>query len=290
MALATRSKPNAHSRKRYAGHHRHSRDYVKSYWPYLPMLMIVALGIAVNGAWSKTSVLGAQSDFSSSSFLSDTNAERLKDKEPALTLNSKLTAAAQAKAEDMVKNNYWSHNSPSGKTPWSFITNSGYQYQSAGENLAYGFSNADESVAGWMASPEHRANILDANYQNVGFGVASSPDYVGQGPETIVVAEYGQPIASGITSGSNVLAAEAQSQPVSRIQVLTGGQAPWILVAVIAMSGIAMGVFLLRHGYRVHRLLSRGEAFIVHHPYLDIAIVFIITAGAVLTRSSGIIH
>jgi hypothetical protein len=301
MAFATRPKPNTHARKRHGQHHRHDKRYMKSYWPYLPMLLIVGFGILINNAWSANSVLGSKSDFSTTTLLNTTNTERLKKNEPALTINAQLAAAAQAKAEDMIKNNYWAHNSPDGKTPWAFINAAGYQYQSAGENLAYGFTSANDSVAGWMGSPEHRANILDAAYQNVGFGVASSPNYVGEGPETVVVAEYGQPIATPATTPTSspvvppstnptadVLGAEAKAQPISRVQLLTGSQ--WALIVVVTLTGAAMVLFILRHGYRVHRLLSRGEAFVVHHPYLDIAIVFIITAGCILTRSSGIIH
>lgn len=300
MALATRPKPKTHSRKRHGGHHRHDKQYLKSYWPYLPMLLIVGLGLMINSAWSHNAVLGTKSDFSAATLLKATNAERLKNNEPALTLNAQLSAAAQAKAEDMVQKNYWSHNSPDGKTPWTFIDAAGYQYRSAGENLAYGFSNANESIAGWMGSPEHRANILDPSYQNVGFGVVSSPDYVGDGPETVVVAEYGQPAlgvagappgttaSSGSLSG--VLGSDINAQPVSRIQILGGDNSQWALVAVIALSGLAMVLFIVRHGFRFHRWLSKGEAFVVHHPYLDIAIVLVITAGVILTRSSGIIR
>jgi uncharacterized protein YkwD len=295
MSLATLPKPKTYAKKRQAQHHRHSKEYLKSYWPYLPMLLIVGLGLMVNSAWSKNSVLGAKSDFSSSSLLSDTNAERAKDNEPVLTLNPQLASAAQAKAEDMVKANYWAHNSPDGKTPWSFISASGYQYQTAGENLAYGFVSAEDSVAGWMNSPEHRANILDGAYRDVGFGVASSPNYQGQGPETVVVAEYGQPLAAApaaTTQASNVLGASSEiaAQPVSRVQVLAGSQYTWSLVAVIGLTMATMTLFMLRHGYRLHRLLNRGEIFIVHHPYFDIAIVFVITAGVILTRTSGIIR
>src|SRR5206468_12650742 len=119
----------------------------------------------------------------------------------ALTIDPQLAAAAQAKARDMVAGNYWSHTSPAGKTPWTFISAAGYQYQQAGENLAYGFASADDTEAAWMNSAEHRANILETSYQNVGFGVAQSPNYQGQGAETIVVAEYGQPVpaAANIT-------------------------------------------------------------------------------------------
>lgn len=288
MALATRPKPPAHSRKRYAGHHRHNKRYLSSYWPYLPMLVVVGLGLLVNSTWSKTAVLGSRSDISAVSLLSDTNAERLDHNEQALTLDSQLSAAAQAKAEDMVRSDYWAHESPSGRTPWSFITSSGYQYSSAGENLAYGFASAEDSVAGWMASPEHRANLLDPEYKDVGFGVATSPDYLGHGRQTVVVAEYARP--AGAQAAPQVLAAESKAKPVSRIQIMAGDNAAWALIAVIILSGGAMALFLLRHGYRLQRLVSRGEAFVVHHPYFDIAVVCLITAGVVLTRSGGIIH
>ena len=108
---------------------------------------------------------GIKSDFSRSVLLNDTNAQRAGQKQAPLTLDPQLTAAAQAKAEDMATSNYWAHNSPDGKTPWTFISASGYQYQTAGENLAYGFSSASDTVTGWMNSPEHRANILNADYQ-----------------------------------------------------------------------------------------------------------------------------
>ncbi len=304
MALATRPAPQAHHRKRQAHHHRQSRHYLRPYWPYLPMLLIVGLGLLVNSAWSGAGVLGTSSDFSSRSLLMDTNAERSKNGEPALSLDVRLEAAAQAKADDMVRSDYWAHESPAGKTPWSFITANGYQYSSAGENLAYGFDGADSSVAGWMNSAEHRANILNASYSDVGFGVASSPDYVGHGPQTIVVAEYGQPAAAGSPSDttkvgaglpaapldSNVLGTADSQQPVSRIQILAGGGQAWSLVAVITLAGAAGALFILRHSYRLHRVLNRGEVFVTRHPYLDIAVVLIVTAGCVLTRVSGIVR
>ncbi|HXE10041.1 MAG TPA: CAP domain-containing protein [Verrucomicrobiae bacterium] len=293
MTLATRPRPTVNHRKRQAQHHRHSKDYLRTYWPYLPMLLIVCAGLLVNTMWPRGNVLGSQSDFTSSSLLSDTNAQRANDEETALSLNPQLSSAAQAKADDMVRSDYWAHTSPSGKTPWTFITASGYQYQAAGENLAYGFVNASDAVAGWMNSPEHRANILNGTYSDVGFGVASSPDYLGHGPATLIVAEYARPagIAGVSTNGaSQVLGTETVSQPIARIQVLTGGQPVWALAAVVGLAGLAGAYFLLHHGFKLKRTLNKGEAFIVHHPYLDITVVFLITAGCVLTRISGIIR
>ena len=304
MALATRPKPKTHHKKRQAQHHRQSKHYKKAYWPYLPMLLIVGLGLVVNSAWSHASVLGAKSDFSSTNLLNETNAKRAAEQQPALTLDAQLAAAAQAKANDMAQHDYWAHNSPDGKTPWSFISASGYPYQLAGENLAYGFAGASETVTGWMNSTEHRANILNADYENVGFGIAQSPNFQGHGPETIVVAEYAKPVAAAATvsftvpeTPANTIPAEVEgaqtelpTQTVARVQLLTGGQATWSLVAVSALAGAALALFLMRHGVRLHRALIRGEAFVTHHPWFDIAMVFITTAGFILSRTGGLIR
>ena len=294
MALATKKRPTGTThRKRTGTHHKHSKSYLKTYWPYVPMLMIVGLGLVVNAVWSHSAVLGTQSDFSATSLLDDTNQQRLTHWESALAIDQQLSDAAQAKANDMVTNNYWAHTAPDGKTPWSFITGSGYSYQTAGENLAYGFSSASGVVSGWMNSREHRDNILDARYQNVGFGVASSPNFQGHGPTTVVAAEYAQPVSTATALDSTKVSPttrEVAAQPVSRIQVLTGGQAAWSLALLSALTGAAVALFVLRHGFRLHRALNRGEMFVAHHPYIDIAIVFVITAGILLTRTGGIIR
>ena len=51
MALATRSNPNPHAKKRQARHHRQSKVYLKTYWPYLPVLGILGLGYVANRNW-----------------------------------------------------------------------------------------------------------------------------------------------------------------------------------------------------------------------------------------------
>jgi hypothetical protein len=305
MALATKSKPTTtFHKKRQAGHHRQSKHYLKTYWPYLPMLVIVAVGLMINSLWSgQRQVLGTQSDFSSATLLASTDSDRTAAHKAPLTISPQLTAAAQAKANDMVQHNYWSHTSPAGRTPWSFITAAGYNYQVAGENLAYGFSGATQTVAGWMSSPEHRANILDTAYSNVGFGVAAASNFQGKGPATVVVAEYAAPTPSvaninfsvpnspSATKGAATSQpAELAAQPVARVQVLTGGRATWTALAVGILAGAALAVLLLRHGWYWRRLVTRGELFITHHPILDIVAVLIVMSGFVLTRASGVIR
>jgi hypothetical protein len=118
-------------------------------------------------------VLGIHIDVSTQDLLLLTNKERINVGLPPLVLSPKLQDAAAQKAADMIKFDYWNHFSPTGVSPWFFIKQSGYDYTYAGENLARGYNNAADAVNAWMASPDHRANILSKNYTEVGFAVTS---------------------------------------------------------------------------------------------------------------------
>lgn len=183
-----------HHKKRRGQHHKASKHYAKTYWPYLPMLLIVVLGFVVNaGLGSRMGVLSYATNMSLSGLLQETNIQRSGNGREALSLNSQLSRAAQQKASDMASRDYWSHTSPEGTQPWQIISSVGYSYQAAGENLAYGFSDNAGAVAGWMNSPSHRDNLLSTNYKEVGFGIANAANYQGKGEQTIVVAMYANP-------------------------------------------------------------------------------------------------
>lgn len=89
-----------------------------------------------------------------------------------LVYNSLLAKAAQTKADDMLARGYFSHNTPDGRTPWSFIVAAGYNYLMAGENLAVNFTEAENVETAWMNSPGHRANILNKNFEEIGIGIS----------------------------------------------------------------------------------------------------------------------
>jgi hypothetical protein len=246
-------------------------------------------------------VLGAQTDLSPATLLADTNIQRSNDHETLLTSDSRLTEAAQRKASDMVSRDYWSHNTPDGRTPWSFITTAGYSYTRAGENLAYGFTSSEATIAGWMNSPEHRANILESHYSQVGFGVAEARDFNGSGPTMVVVALYAQPATTATQAQSSFahqstqpLLSRAvlgdQTQPVARIQLLTGGQASWSLFAASVITCLALAVVGLRHVRFWHRAIAKSEAFVIDHPFLDIGIMIIGVATLFLSRTVGFIQ
>jgi len=305
MVLVAKPKRTStiHHKKRSGQHHKQSKHYVKPYWPYLPLLAIVGIGIIANSVWGGHvhSVLGYSTDVSATQLLVDSNVQRTDAKEKSLQLNAQLTAAAQAKANDMAKQNYWSHNTPSGIPPWTFISKAGYQFQAAGENLAYGFDTSYEIMNAWMNSPEHRANVLNQNFSDVGFGITNAPSYQGNGPETIIVAMYGQPapivshaIAYGTSpSGEQAQPATVVSQPqaasVSRVGALSA-MGPWVTLSITAITTVAILWFILRHGLFLKRAFVNSEAFIVHHPMLDVLMVSVATLGIILTRTAGFIH
>jgi len=119
-----------------------------------------------------------------------------------LSVSDKLAIAATNKAKDMVTKSYFAHTSPDGKTPWVWIKDVGYQYSYAGENLAVHFYEAEDVDAGWMASPTHRANIVNANYTEIGVGTASGIfDGVNS---TFVVQMFGRP-ALALTSSNELV-------------------------------------------------------------------------------------
>ena len=88
----------------------------------------------------------------------------------ALTENSRLSEVAQAKAEDMMKNGYFSHTSPVYGSPFEMMKTFGIAYSSAGENIAKGQKTPAAVMSGWMNSSGHKANILNASYEQIGVG------------------------------------------------------------------------------------------------------------------------
>lgn len=152
MALSTRPKPKAHDRKRQAKHHAHGKNYLKTYWPYLPMLTIIGVGVVVNRTLQSSALLG-------------------------------------------------------------------------------------KSV-----------------------------------------------------SGSIFVGSRFSSQESTRIQNLLGNQSQSVFIVTLAVAAAAIIYFGFTYWLRISRLLSKGEAYIIKRPMLEISAVFIITCSIVLTRVVTVIH
>ena len=147
----------------------------------------------------RSSVLGYSSRINQLEIIQTTNQKRVEQGRSVLREDSSLEAAAKAKAEDMFAKDYWAHTSPSGATPWEFVTAAGYQYAVAGENLAKNFSTSQAVIDAWIASPSHRDNLLKSNYKDIGFAIVNG---VLNGEETTLVVQMfgsqsGQTLAAG---------------------------------------------------------------------------------------------
>lgn len=104
------------------------------------------------------------------------NVERSKHGLKSLSENWELSRVARYKSEDMKNKGYFSHTSPTYGSPFDMMKNFGIRYQTAGENIAYGQRSAAQVMQGWMNSPGHKANILNANFTQIGVGYAVKSD------------------------------------------------------------------------------------------------------------------
>ena len=90
---------------------------------------------------------------------------------PELTVDPALSRIARIKSEDMRDNRYFAHTSPTYGDVRSMLTQMGYAYTVAGENIAH-HATIEKAQAALISSPGHRRNILSKGYTKVGIGVA----------------------------------------------------------------------------------------------------------------------
>jgi hypothetical protein len=303
-------------------HHKHKpkgtsgKSFEKVYWPYIPLLLIIGLVVSLsmsNGVLASVlqhpsgNVLAYASSLSPNDLLTDTNNSRVANNIKPLKTNLALTKAAQAKANNMAALNYWSHNTPSGNPPWVFVEDQGYSYQKIGENLAAGFSDSQATVNGWMASPEHRENMLDPAFSEVGFGYANNSNYTSSGnngPMTIVVAFYGEPQTSNTAAASitpNLIGGTGSSAPTnlglsaqstSRAQLAFANSpmarySTWL--AIIGLTSV-VSIWLSRHLLSLRRVLVEGESFVFSHPLFDVGLLMLGFGFYALTQTAGLIQ
>lgn len=134
-----------------------------------------------------------------------TNADRMALGLSPLGASRALSLAAQMKADDMADRGYFAHETPDGLSPWYWMTKAGYSYRAAGENLAVYFTDTRSVEKAWMASPEHRANLLDRQYADVGYGITHGTYH---GYDAIFVVQmFGKPATSAV----------AHPKPLSRV-------------------------------------------------------------------------
>ncbi|MGW6400332.1 CAP domain-containing protein [Streptomyces sp. NPDC055134] len=163
---------NASSHQRWTG----------SSWGHEPTAGASKSPAATSSAPQTTASSGAPATTASASgatarVLTLVNNERSKAGCSPLTMNAKLTKAAQDHSKDMASHGNMSHTGSDGSSPGDRITRAGYSWSSYGENVAYGYSTPEKVMAGWMSSPGHKRNILDCSFKEIGIGVAQPNSY-----------------------------------------------------------------------------------------------------------------
>jgi uncharacterized protein YkwD len=132
--------------------------------------------------------------------LADINAYRAANHLPVLRLSASLTSAARTHSLQMESDGYFAHKSADGTAFWrrieSFYPEGGFAYWSVGENLLWSSPDVDAQKAldMWIASPEHRRNMLDPHWREIGVSAVHSggaPGVYHGLAVTIVTADFG---------------------------------------------------------------------------------------------------
>jgi uncharacterized protein YkwD len=283
---------------------------------HLPSLVImVSLFLAAQTILSlvrlsQPAVLGYISQITPEKIVELTNQERAGLGLEELKINEALSEAARRKAADMFAFDYWSHNSPTGRDPWSFFKEVNYDYIYAGENLARDFTSSEAVVAAWMASPTHKDNIINSYYQEIGVAVVEG-ELEGL-RTTLVVQMFGSP-ARALAEGKPFPGLESVEQAYalteakksSSSELLTSQESPSVYqgrpspVSPLAINrGIAVFILGLLAGVLLVDCLITGKKNIrrlagdswAHLTFLVIIllIVFLSGSGSLLESVSSL--
>lgn len=117
-----------------------------------------------------------------------------------LNANQLLTKAAYDKAEAIFAAQEFKHDIENRKFS-NWVKESGYEYQSIGENLAIDFTTSENAMDAWLESPTHKKNILNPKFEEI--GVAVKEDEFQGHKSLLVVQIFGKP-----AKGQNVASAQ----------------------------------------------------------------------------------
>jgi len=162
--------------------------------------LIVVLVAPASGSATSTNGALSRSARMQAALLAHVNAVRSARGLVRLRLAPGLNAAAAVHSTQMARLGYFSHNSANGtsfsKRVASFYPLRGYRSWMVGENLVWASPDlgAARAIKVWLASPPHRANLLDPRWREIGLSAVhstSAPGVYGGSPATIVTADFG---------------------------------------------------------------------------------------------------
>lgn len=232
----------------------------------LVAIFFVVIGLQLGYNLAATgSVLGHGSSITVSELLQETNKIRIDQGVPPLGLSDKLSQAAYLKGQDMIKKQYWAHDSPDGVQPWRWFSDVGYNYDFAGENLAKNFASSQAVVVAWMSSPEHKANVIKNEYSDVGFAIVNGE--IDQKPVTIVVALYGRAVEATINNSQTIFSsagADGKINILSQFGIAFQSITPTTSLGLMILA-VAIGSSILAHKKRHNLAVKLKKSWYKHH-------------------------
>ena len=155
------------------------------------------------------------------------NNERTSRGLSSLKIDPALSQAAQSRSAVLAGEGRIFHVTAPKDTPWPEIAQVGYNYSFAGENLALGIETPAELTARWMASPTHRENILEEDFEDIGVGVTMG-HYEGK-VVSYVVSYYGKKkTGSAVASVSQAVPVDSSASSVSAPKTFIVSEAPQV--------------------------------------------------------------
>lgn len=239
--------------------HAHEDNKWRPYLLRLPLLLLIIIVLAsvnLNINPGKGRVLGAKNSTEAAELIELINNKRIAGGLLPFTVNGSLAQAAEAKAEDMLARDYWSHHGPDGEPPWIFLEQQNYSYRLAGENLAKGFYTNQGVLSGWLGSSAHRDNLLSNRFIEIGVAVVEG---VLEGEHsTLVVAFFGLPQGVGLVlpatdiEGNFGFAASGLrfsiTNPLPPLETLsTAAKATVVIFALITLTYLNQHLVIRRH-------------------------------------------
>ena len=199
------------------------------------------------------------------------NAHRVQLGLVPLVLSPTLTATAEWKARNMAAYGYMDHDDPApdARTANERVAACGYPAAAWGENIASGYATAQAVVDGWLASPEHRANIERPDYRATGVGAAGAPTYWTQSfgavadAGSVVAAPVALPAplaASAAPSAAGVPAPAAHRSSTKRLRVTCAQHGHAVACRVLVQRGTMVRIALMRSGRTFARARMRAAA------------------------------
>ncbi|MFH0987886.1 MAG: CAP domain-containing protein [Parcubacteria group bacterium] len=175
----------------------------------IKLAVVACVAILPMSAWMTPDTLAQMGR----DIISQTNGLRQSLNLSVLVDNPLLRQGAADKVDDMLTRQYFAHVSPEGKSLSTWLSNVGYKYVMAGENLALGYPDAAGVMTGWQNSPTHYANLIDDSYKEIGVAAGTG---LYKGDDTILIAQFfGLPQANVAVAVKKPVATVAPIKPAT---------------------------------------------------------------------------